>query len=180
MGKQGMGANRSYSGEGAWTTGHLPETPTRSRSRRSPGEASVRGEIGATRDNSISAEKRGKRESREGADARGPAATPGWTAPGEERAALPSSAAPVSRQDPLQPGCSSYLGIRGNARATAGRRVCFQPCSLTWRPTSCHTADSGLPRLWRIGHLQPSRPASLRAPLPAGRPTEEHRVRDRG
>lgn len=78
--------------------------------------------------------------------------------PGQEPAG-----APASRSS------SPHLGIGGARRATAGRRVCFQPHSATWRPTCCHGACSGLPWLrWRR-HLSPFRPASLCAPLAAGR-----------
>lgn len=74
-----------------------------------------------------------------------------------------------ARRPPAPQSSSPHLGIRGENRATAGRLVGFQPPSLTWRPTSCHRACSGLPPLGWRRHLRPSRPASLCAPPPAGR-----------
>lgn len=164
-GKEGLRANKSHpQGSRHRRPATETETPTGSRSRRVPEEGSARGEIGAMCDNREPTEKRGKQESREGADARGLAATPRRTAPGVEPA--PQLGGRRQPADPLQPGCSSHLAIRGNASATAGRRVCFQPCSLTWRPTSCHRARSSLPRHWRGSDT-----SSLPAPPPSAHPS---------
>lgn len=76
---------------------------------------------------------------------------------------------PPAGRRPASRSSSPHLGVGGERRATAGRRVCFQPRSLTWRPKSCHRACSGLPPLGWRRHLLPSRPASLCAPFPAGR-----------
>lgn len=81
---------------------------------------------------------------------------------------------------PLHPALALLTWeLRGEKRATAGRRGCFQLHSLTWRPTSCHRACSGLPPLgWRRHLCLLAPPLSLCAPLPAGPPaTAEHRAR---
>lgn len=96
-----------------------------------------------------------RRAAHSAGEARG---VPGAFHPGREPAAAPHRS----------PSPSPHLGVGGDRRATAARRVCLQPRSLTWRPKRCHRACSGLPPLrWR--HLLPSRPASLCAPFPAGR-----------
>lgn len=74
---------------------------------------------------------------------------------------------PAGRR-PTSRSSSPHLGVGRERRAMAGRRVCFQPRLLTWRPKSCHRVGSGLPPLrWRR-HLLPCRPASFCAPFPAG------------
>lgn len=75
---------------------------------------------------------------------------------------------PPAGRSPASRSSSPYPGTGDARRATAGRRICFQPRSLTWRPTSCHRGCSGLPPVGWRRHLSPSRPASLCSPLPAG------------
>lgn len=78
---------------------------------------------------------------------------------------------PLAGRPPTSRSSSAHLGVGRERRATAGRRVCFQPRLLTWRPKSCHRVGSGLPPLrWRR-RLLPCRPASFCAPFPAGRLT---------
>lgn len=80
---------------------------------------------------------------------------------------------PESRRLPASRSPSPHLGIRGERGSTAGRPGCSQPLSLTWRPTSCHRARSGLPPLGWRRHL------CLPAPPPSARPSRPGRPRPR-
>ena len=91
------------------------------------------------------------------------------TAPGRnEGGSQILSRRPPAGRSPASRSSSPYLGTGDARRATAGRRICFQPRSLTWRPTSCHRGCSGLPPVGWRRHLSPSSPASFCASLPAG------------
>ena len=91
------------------------------------------------------------------------------TAPGRnEGGSQMLSPRPPAGRSPASRSSSPYLGTGDARRATAGRRICFQPRSLTWRPTSCHRGCSGLPPVGWRRHLSPSSPASFCASLPAG------------
>lgn len=91
----------------------------------------------------------------------------GGGARGSNRFCTPAASRPV-------PCIRLSLFSPGNwrrRRATTGRRSCFQPHLMTWRPTSCHRGCSGLPPLWWRRHLclpapppsaHPSRPGSPR------------------
>lgn len=104
---------------------------------------------------------------------RGAAARMGiW--PGTARGSERSPAG--SRRHP-HPTLFSSPGSSG-AGATARRRVGLQPRSLTWRPTSCHRACSGLPPLGPWGSLR--RPPRLPPRTPPGRRLAAGHPRPRG
>lgn len=96
------------------------------------------------------------------------AALPEEDSAGEGTRGVPkASPRPPAGRSLASRSSSPYLGTGDARRATAGRRICFQPRSLTWRPTSCHRGCSGLPPVGWRRHLSPSRPASC-STLPAG------------